>query len=205
VKAERRAFQFPPRFLFLIWRVQAEFEWFEVPSSSSEDSSSSPSGNLNLSNLVASAAMERVSYLSVGTFPLTLPVPLPLPFPPWEFPTFPRFRCLRRNVFFCSGARARYSLFSKKRSSNEAFEIFEIPEEPHLPCELLPTLPRAKLTSETLSWVFSIFICLLKVEYNSTVEAKSSHRDGLAITCVLQTSSSVVLMPLTLDESSMPE
>jgi hypothetical protein len=44
------------------------------------------------------------------------------------------------------------------------------------------------------------------MDYNSTVDAKSSLRDGLAITCILQTSNSVVLMPFnkwrTLEESA---
>jgi hypothetical protein len=49
VKAERFAFQLPPRFLFLLWQVRATLEWLEVPSSSSEYSTSSSSsfGKLN--------------------------------------------------------------------------------------------------------------------------------------------------------------
>jgi hypothetical protein len=47
---------------------------------------------------------------------------------------------------------------------------------------------------------------LQTMDYNSTVDAKSSLRDGLAITCILQTSNSVVLMPFnkwrTLEESA---
>jgi hypothetical protein len=103
VKAERFASQLPPCFFFfLLWRVIAALEWLEVPSSSSDDSSSSSFGKLNLSNFVASAAIERLSDLRVG--------PLHFPFllqpPPWPFPTLPRFSDLKSSVFFCSGVRA---------------------------------------------------------------------------------------------------
>jgi hypothetical protein len=83
VKAEIFAFQLLPSFFFLFCRVKAALERLEVPSSSSEDSSSSSSssspGRLNLSILVLSAAMERVSDLMVAPFPLFLPFLLPIP------------------------------------------------------------------------------------------------------------------------------
>jgi hypothetical protein len=100
VKAEKVAFQLPPRFLFLLWRFKAPLYRLEVPSSSSEDSSSSSSssssGKLNLAILVVSAAMEWVRDLSVGPFPLFFP----LPFPVWPFQTWPRLRCLSLSLFF---------------------------------------------------------------------------------------------------------
>jgi hypothetical protein len=79
VKAERFAFQLVPRFLFLLCRVKEALERLEVPSSSSEDSSSLSSGKLNLSILVLTAAMERVSDLMVTAFPLFFPLLLPAP------------------------------------------------------------------------------------------------------------------------------
>jgi hypothetical protein len=69
---------------------------------------------------------------------------------------------------------AGHTCFSKKRSSMAALETFEIPEEPRFPYEFLPPFPRAKLTSETFNCGLSAFIFLMKVEYNSTVAAKSS-------------------------------
>jgi hypothetical protein len=81
VKAERFAFQLLPRFFFLLCLVKAALERLEVPSSSSEDSSSFSlsSGKLNLSILVLNTAMERVSDLIVTAFPLFLPFMLPAP------------------------------------------------------------------------------------------------------------------------------
>jgi hypothetical protein len=82
VKAKRFAFQLVARFFFfLLCRVKAALDRLEVPSSSSEDSSSSSlsSGKLNLSILVLNAAMERVSDLIVTAFPLFLPLLLPAP------------------------------------------------------------------------------------------------------------------------------
>jgi hypothetical protein len=81
MKDEIFAFQLVPGFFFLPCRVKAALERLEVPSSSSEDSSSSSlsSGKLNLSMLVLNAAMERVSDLMVTPFPLFLPFFLPAP------------------------------------------------------------------------------------------------------------------------------
>jgi hypothetical protein len=81
VKAERFAFQLVPRLFFLLCRVKAAMERLEVPSSSSEDSSSSslPSDKLILSILVLNAAMDRVSDLMATAFPLLLPLLLPAP------------------------------------------------------------------------------------------------------------------------------
>jgi hypothetical protein len=80
--------------------------------------------------------------------------------------------------------------------------------ETSLAKRVIAAFQRANLTSETLSCGFSAFICLMKVEYNSTVEAKSSRKYGMSITCVLQTSNSVVLMTFskwrTLDKFSIP-
>jgi hypothetical protein len=110
MKAERCAFQLLPRFLFLFCLFKAALERLDVPSSSSEDSSSSSSssssGKLNLSILVLSAAMERVSDLMVAHFPLFLPLLLPVPV--WLFPTWPRLRRLNLSVLFWSGVRALY-------------------------------------------------------------------------------------------------
>jgi hypothetical protein len=81
VKAERFASQLAPRFFFLLYRVKAALEILEVPSSSSEDSSSSSlsPGKLNLSILLLNAAMEQVSDLMVTPFRLFLPLLLPAP------------------------------------------------------------------------------------------------------------------------------
>jgi hypothetical protein len=81
VKAERFAFQLVALFSLLLWRVKAALERLEVPSSSSEDSSSSSlsSGKLNLSTLVLNAAIERVIDLIVTAFPFFLPLLLPAP------------------------------------------------------------------------------------------------------------------------------
>jgi hypothetical protein len=86
---------------------------------------------------------------------------------------------------FCSGVRA---------SSTTVLEMFEIPEEPRSQYELLPPFQQAKLTLETFNLGFSAFICLMKVGYNSTVAANSSRKFGLAIACVLQMSTSVILI-----------
>jgi hypothetical protein len=94
------------------------------------------------------------------------------------------------------------------QSSTAALDTLEMTEEPRLQNELFPPFPRSKLTFETLSCGFSAFILLMKVEYNYAVQAKSSRKDGLAITCVLQKSNSVVLMPFRkwcfLYDSSIP-
>jgi hypothetical protein len=99
-------------------------------------------------------------------------------------------------------------MFIKEAVINCSIGNIGYPRGTSLTIEFLPPFRRAKLTYETLSCEFSAFICLMKVEYNSTVEAKSSRKYVLAITCVLQTSISVVLMLFskkrTLDELSIP-
>jgi hypothetical protein len=98
-----------PDLFFLLFRVKAALEKLEVPSSSSEDSSSTSlsSDKLNLSILVLSDAMERVRDLTVAHFPLFLPLLFPVTV--WIFPTWPRLGRLSISMFFWSGVRELYS------------------------------------------------------------------------------------------------
>jgi hypothetical protein len=101
VKAERFAFQLVARFFFLLCQVKEALERLEATSSSSEDSSSLSSGELNLSILVLNAAMERVSDLIVTDFPLLLQLLLTAPV--WLLPEWPRLRRLILSFFSGQG------------------------------------------------------------------------------------------------------